>query len=164
MSPRPGTLTVRPPKALPVETRRNLIVQAAGLGMVLTIMWPVMPWRLLVAWLLTAVAVIAAEGLALRRAERGGRYADFAKRAAPVLRVAVTWVYAFAALVLVSHGAAIPGGWRIAAGHIQFDDPSAQNDYVAHVHAAQGFARDIQAYLASVRTSDSAAVGRLSSP
>ncbi|MBS0360623.1 MAG: response regulator [Proteobacteria bacterium] len=92
---------------MPVNTRRNLTVQILGLGMVGIVTASVAPWPLTLAWLLIAMTVLACEDLALRQIDRRGRYAGLAARAAPVLRVAATFVYAFAAALLISRGTAI---------------------------------------------------------
>jgi hypothetical protein len=68
----------------------------------------------------------------------------------------------FVAAAKVLHAAS--GGWRIAGGNIQFDDPTAQNNYVAHVRAAQQLAGEIDAYTARARASNAANIDRLSKP
>ncbi len=110
MSPRRGNAlpeAERPTARLPVQTRRNLIIQITGLAMLVAIAAPVTPWPAMAVWLLAAVGVLASEDLMLRHAARQGTYAKFARRAAPVLRVLATCLYALAALTLISRGASI---------------------------------------------------------
>lgn len=59
---------------------------------------------------------------------------------------------------------AATGGWRIAGGAIQFDDPTSQAGYLAHVQAAQRLASEIDAYTARARASNAANVDRLGKP
>ncbi|MBS0332706.1 MAG: hypothetical protein JSS35_08070, partial [Proteobacteria bacterium] len=110
MSPRPGNAEAAaetPPNPLPVQTRRNLVVQVSGVAMVGLVTASAAPWPTTMAWLLTAIGVLASEDLMLRQIGRQGPHARFAAKAAPALRVAATFVYAFAAALLISRGEAI---------------------------------------------------------
>jgi signal transduction histidine kinase/AmiR/NasT family two-component response regulator len=117
MSPRPATSTARAyglphGVAFAIQTSRNLVVQATGVGMVVMTGLIVLPWPLVAAWAAAAVAVVALEHQLLRVVASGGRFARRSAGAAPVLRVMATTLYAFAALMLVSKGG---GGERLFA-------------------------------------------------
>ena len=90
--------------ALAVQTSRNIVIQVSGLAMVVLTALPVTPWPYVVGWTLVAVSVLASEDLLLRQVARNGRFAAFASRVAPVLRVVATCIYALAALILISRG------------------------------------------------------------
>jgi len=117
MSPRPGT-SKTPPGGLPhavafgINARRNLLVQASGIAMVVLTGLILFPWTLVIAWAAAMVTVATLEHQLLRVVARGGRYAKRAAGGAPVLRVMATTLYAIAALFLVAKG---DGGERMFA-------------------------------------------------
>jgi signal transduction histidine kinase len=108
MTPRPEleeTPAGSPNLALSAQARRNLIVQAFGVGMVVLTGLVVTPWPAVLAWALTQGAVLAAEDWLLRRSaarpEAAGRLSGLA---APILRIAATTLYALAAYQLIWRG------------------------------------------------------------
>jgi len=117
MPPRPGN-AFAPPGGLPhavafgINARRNLIVQASGIAMVVLTGLIIFPWQLVIAWAAAMVAVATLEHRLLRVVARGGRYARRAAAGAPALRVMATTLYAVAALFLVAKGG---GGERMFA-------------------------------------------------
>lgn len=93
------------PSALPIQIRRNLLVQGLGLGMVTLLGLTVLPWPIVMVWSLAATIAIALENRLLR----GVAVDPESTRAcawAPVLRVCVTTIYAVAAYALIVKGGA----------------------------------------------------------
>jgi signal transduction histidine kinase len=108
MTPRPETSEgARRPgaAALSAHTRRNLIVQAFGLGLVILSAGGVTPLPLVLGWAVVQGAVLSAEDYLLRRnlgrADGGGRISAIA---APALRLAATSLYAAAAFEMILRG------------------------------------------------------------
>src|SRR6185312_14047374 len=95
-----------------INARRNLLVQATGIAMVVLTGLIVFPWPPVIAWAAAMVAVATLEHQLLRVVADGGRYATRAAAGAPVLRVMATTLYAVAALFLVAKGG---GGERLFA-------------------------------------------------
>ncbi len=89
---------------LSIQLGRNLVVQALGSAMVIIVGLTLLPWRPVLIWALMIASVVIVEDRCLRIAAREGRYRVLARRAAPVLRVAATSVYALAALTLIARG------------------------------------------------------------
>jgi signal transduction histidine kinase/CheY-like chemotaxis protein len=93
------------PIAFSMQLGRNRVVQGLGMSMVALAGLSVLPWPMVLAWTLVAVAAAAVEHHVLRLIARPGA-APAARRAAPVLRVFVTTLYALAAFALISEGGA----------------------------------------------------------
>ena len=109
MSPRsntnPATLAAYPePAAFSIQLGRNLIVQALGMGMVSLMGLNILPWPMVLAWTLVAIAAVAAEDHFLRLMATGARSSRAAGVWAPALRILTTTVYAVAAFVLIVKG------------------------------------------------------------
>jgi signal transduction histidine kinase/ActR/RegA family two-component response regulator len=95
-----------PPQALAfaVHTSRNIVVQFAGLAMVVLTGLNVTPWPYVAGWAVAAVCVLGGEDRLLRTAARGGPAAERLSPFAPALRIAGASLYALAALTLISRG------------------------------------------------------------
>src|ERR1700679_1804678 len=92
------------PVAFSVQLARNLVVQVLGIAMVALTGLSVLRWPAVLIWVVTVVAAIAAEHQCLRLVNRGARFSRAARIGAPALRVLITSIYAFAALVLIAKG------------------------------------------------------------
>jgi signal transduction histidine kinase/ActR/RegA family two-component response regulator len=98
--------------AFAIQVGRNWIVQGTGMGMVVLMLLAVLPAPGVLGWALVAIAAVAAEDQCLRIVAQDGKFAADAARAAPLLRVLTTTIYALAALVLIAKG---DGGERLFA-------------------------------------------------
>jgi signal transduction histidine kinase/CheY-like chemotaxis protein len=108
MSPRSGNAEAsgRPLKqavAFTVHASRNFAVQAVGLAMMVIATLHVTPWPYVAGWAVAAIAVLAAEGLLLRRIAQD-RVSPKVAAWAPALRIAATCLYALGALTLIARG------------------------------------------------------------
>src|SRR4051794_1937956 len=99
MSPRPGTPAASNASfphavAFIVHATRNIVVQVAGLAMVVLTALNVTPWPYVAGWAVVAIAVLATEDRLLRIAARRGESSPLAGVWAPILRIAATLLYA----------------------------------------------------------------------
>ena len=92
------------PAAFTIQLRQNLVVQALGMGMVSVVGLTILPWPLVLAWTVAALAAVAAEHRFLRRMAGSDRLPRGAAIWAPALRVLATTVYAAAAFALIIKG------------------------------------------------------------
>jgi len=106
MSPRDETPTAPEarPIAFAVHARRNIVVQALGLTMVVLACLNAVPWPIVAGWTAVAVLVLAAENHVLRIAAKEGRLSGPVGPWALTLRIAATSLYALAALALMARG------------------------------------------------------------
>jgi signal transduction histidine kinase/CheY-like chemotaxis protein len=89
-----------------VQISRNLVVQAAGLAMVIITALTVTPWPWVLGWTVVAIGVLTFEDKLLRLVAGKGRHASSAGAAAVLVRILATSLYALAALVLIARGGA----------------------------------------------------------
>jgi signal transduction histidine kinase/ActR/RegA family two-component response regulator len=89
------------PIAFSIQVSRNAAVQLFGMVMVSLMTLSVAPWPVTLAWSLLAVVAVIAENRCLQQVAAGSAKATLW---APVLRVAVTTLYALAALALMTWG------------------------------------------------------------
>jgi signal transduction histidine kinase/CheY-like chemotaxis protein len=94
--------TYRHSIGLSIQLSRNAIVQALGLSMVSLMLLSATPWTVTLGWTLVAAALIIGENRLLQRLGAGPPARAW--RWAPVLRVLITSLYAFAALAMMARG------------------------------------------------------------
>jgi len=101
----PLTLAEHPHSiAFSIRLGQDLLVQGLGMGMVSLMGLTILPWPVVLAWTLVAIAAVAAEHQFLRLVARGGRISRTAGAWAPALRILATTVYAVAAFALIVKG------------------------------------------------------------
>ena len=99
--PQFGRAVVRPPSR--IDLRRNILVQALGIGMVTLVCLGVLPWLVVASWTAVVIGLAATEHFVLRLASNRPRPERIALWP-PALRVMLTSTYAVAALALIVAG------------------------------------------------------------
>src|ERR1700761_3872310 len=109
MSPRQGN-AVQPARsasqavAFAVHASRNVMVQTAGVGMVILAALNVTPWPWVAGWTVLALTVLSVEHQFLQRAAKAGEFSRRTAAWAAVLRISATSLYSLAALTLIARG------------------------------------------------------------
>jgi signal transduction histidine kinase/ActR/RegA family two-component response regulator len=93
-----------PHRAFSVHVSQNLIVQALGMAMVGLTALVVLPWLLVGAWTVVAVAIVAAEHRVLRLIASRDQDPGALRLWQAALRILATTTYAVAALALIVKG------------------------------------------------------------
>jgi PAS domain S-box-containing protein len=102
--PLPSTAARRRTTPSAFHGLQNLIVQALDIGMIGLTAWLTFPLKLVVGWMVATAVAAFIEDRLLERAANAPAGAPFSARLAAVMRVAVTTLFALAALFLIAKG------------------------------------------------------------